>query len=489
MGGAAAKERRRLERLALQGKQEKQRKTAESSQNEKKEWKGAGQKGRQKRGPPNNKGGKPKKPKHLKRKLMLCTNEEDAAKFKEEMEKYTAKKKRRVEKFEKGIREELGEDGMVNEEGFKALLAIGASKEHLLKVARGEVKFVPLSNDKPENDKMKIDNISNDAGVEKQKEDAASNPASTIDEAVRSEQPDFPRSKESSADSKPAAGTEKQKVDAASNPASTSDEAVQSEQLDFPRSKESSAVTKPAEADTNAKDEKLPSTDDTDEDSDVEFTIEEKRQRGKKRRTRQDEDAKLAEQNSKTKAEAEEQEKAKEAARMEKKTSKKERRCVGRKPVTDFSVGLRYDGKVVYVKTFGAFIDIGCHSDAFCHVSRISDTYAENVTDVVQSGDEVNVHVLEVDRRKKRLTVTLQSEEKINEFKASAGAKKNAKKEPANTKEDNSVIPAVIDNEDAVSASRTKPESEMTPAELKRIRKLARRAERRAQQETTGISA
>ena len=69
-----------------------------------------------------------------------------------------------------------------------------------------------------------------------------------------------------------------------------------------------------------------------------------------------------------------------------KKTSKKDdtRRCIGRKPVTDFEVGKSYDGTVVYVKPFGAFIDIRCHSDAFVHVSRVDDGFVEDINSVLK---------------------------------------------------------------------------------------------------------
>jgi transcriptional accessory protein Tex/SPT6 len=60
------------------------------------------------------------------------------------------------------------------------------------------------------------------------------------------------------------------------------------------------------------------------------------------------------------------------------------RRCIGRKPVTDFVIGNTYKGKVVYVKPFGAFIDIGCHSDGFVHVSRVHDDFVEDINSVLK---------------------------------------------------------------------------------------------------------
>jgi predicted RNA-binding protein with RPS1 domain len=95
------------------------------------------------------------------------------------------------------------------------------------------------------------------------------------------------------------------------------------------------------------------------------------------------------------------------------------RRCLGRKPVTDFEMWESYEGKVVYLKPFGAFIDIGCHSDAFCHVSRTRDEFAQNIHDVLQVGDTVKGRVTEIDRSRKRITISLQSTNMIEiEMKA-----------------------------------------------------------------------
>ena len=188
-----------------------------------------------------------------------------------------------------------------------------------------------------------------------------------------------------------------------------------------------------------------------------------------------------------------------------KKTKKKDdkRRCIGRKPVIDFMIGQRYSGKVVYTKPFGAFIDIGCHSDAFCHVSRVQDDFVESIDDALSIGQEVSARVVEVDRKAKRITVSLQSDARIDDERASVKARrerkeKQAKGEPSSA---TSVLSDTGNNESAhvvtpVQTQHNAPapvppmnESTMTPAELKRARKLARRAARREQKAQTGIAA
>lgn len=190
-----------------------------------------------------------------------------------------------------------------------------------------------------------------------------------------------------------------------------------------------------------------------------------------------------------------------------KKTAKKDdkRRCIGRKPVTEYVVGQRYPGKVVYTKHFGAFIDIGCHSDAFCHVSRVRDDYVESISDVLSIGQEVSARVVEVDRRAKKITVSLQSDARVEDELASIEARKLRKerqqaKGKRSTSELSSSVAAsssqspvqpVAPKEQAPAAAPAPPmdESMMSPAELKRARKLARRAARREQQAQTGLAA
>lgn len=184
--------------------------------------------------------------------------------------------------------------------------------------------------------------------------------------------------------------------------------------------------------------------------------------------------------------------------------NEKKRYCIGRKPVTDFVIGQSYPAKVVYVKPFGVFFDIGCHSDAFCHVSRLSDEFVESPESKFKEGDEVpKARIVEIDRKQKRITVSLQSDVRRKDELQSIEARKS-RKEKTKTKSkkkssidssghDLSKTYSVFNNESAsISRAQTssatdpksrKDESTMTPAELKRARKLARRAERRAQAE------
>jgi len=63
----------------------------------------------------------------------------------------------------------------------------------------------------------------------------------------------------------------------------------------------------------------------------------------------------------------------------------------------DVRAGTIYEGKVVSVKDFGAFIEIAPGTDGMCHISELADGFVDNVHDVVSLGDIVKVMVMLVD--------------------------------------------------------------------------------------------
>ena len=62
-------------------------------------------------------------------------------------------------------------------------------------------------------------------------------------------------------------------------------------------------------------------------------------------------------------------------------------------------VGKIYEGKVVKIMEFGAFINIMPGIDGMCHISAMSDSRVEKVTDVVKEGDTVKVKLVAIDDR------------------------------------------------------------------------------------------
>ncbi|MEA5051534.1 MAG: Tex family protein, partial [Oscillospiraceae bacterium] len=73
----------------------------------------------------------------------------------------------------------------------------------------------------------------------------------------------------------------------------------------------------------------------------------------------------------------------------------------------DLLPGMELTGTVRNVVDFGAFVDIGVHEDGLVHISRMATRYIKHPSDVVKTGDVVRVWVLDVDKAKKRISLTM----------------------------------------------------------------------------------
>ena len=75
--------------------------------------------------------------------------------------------------------------------------------------------------------------------------------------------------------------------------------------------------------------------------------------------------------------------------------------------IEDLKSGMIMTGTVRNVIDFGAFIDIGVHQDGLCHISQISNRYIKHPLDVLSVGDIVKVKIIDVDVKKKRISLTM----------------------------------------------------------------------------------
>ena len=73
----------------------------------------------------------------------------------------------------------------------------------------------------------------------------------------------------------------------------------------------------------------------------------------------------------------------------------------------DLKEGMVLKGTVRNVIDFGAFVDIGVHQDGLVHISQICDRYIKHPLEAVSVGDIVEVKVLSVDVKKKRISLTM----------------------------------------------------------------------------------
>lgn len=73
----------------------------------------------------------------------------------------------------------------------------------------------------------------------------------------------------------------------------------------------------------------------------------------------------------------------------------------------DLKPGMMLMGTVRNVSDFGAFVDIGVHQDGLVHKSQMADKFVKHPLDIVKVGDIVEVKVLEVDEKRKRISLTM----------------------------------------------------------------------------------
>jgi small subunit ribosomal protein S1 len=72
-------------------------------------------------------------------------------------------------------------------------------------------------------------------------------------------------------------------------------------------------------------------------------------------------------------------------------------------------VGETVQGEVVRIENFGAFVDIGAERSGLVHVSEMGDDYVKDPNDQVKVGEQVSVTIMEVDRKKKQIRLSMKT--------------------------------------------------------------------------------
>ena len=74
----------------------------------------------------------------------------------------------------------------------------------------------------------------------------------------------------------------------------------------------------------------------------------------------------------------------------------------------DLEIGMITQGTVRNIVDFGAFVDIGVHQDGLVHISQlVADKFVKHPLDIVSVGDIVDVKVLDVDIKRKRINLSM----------------------------------------------------------------------------------
>jgi small subunit ribosomal protein S1 len=70
---------------------------------------------------------------------------------------------------------------------------------------------------------------------------------------------------------------------------------------------------------------------------------------------------------------------------------------------------MQIKGRVVRIEPYGAFVDFGAERPGMVHVSEMAHAYVRSPSEVLKEGDEVEAVILEVDRRKKQIRLSMKA--------------------------------------------------------------------------------
>jgi protein Tex len=94
----------------------------------------------------------------------------------------------------------------------------------------------------------------------------------------------------------------------------------------------------------------------------------------------------------------------------------------GVETLNDLAPNMVLEGVVTNVAAFGAFVDIGVHQDGLVHVSAMAKTFVKDPREIVKPGDIVRVKVLDVDKPRKRIALTLRLDDEAGPNLRGAGS-------------------------------------------------------------------
>ena len=88
--------------------------------------------------------------------------------------------------------------------------------------------------------------------------------------------------------------------------------------------------------------------------------------------------------------------------------------------IEDLEKDMILPGTVTNVTNFGAFVDIGVHQDGLVHISELADKFVDDPTKVISVGDVIKVRILEVDQKRRRISLSrkLVNQKQVNDKRA-----------------------------------------------------------------------
>jgi len=119
-------------------------------------------------------------------------------------------------------------------------------------------------------------------------------------------------------------------------------------------------------------------------------------------------------------------------------------------------------GKVVRIETYGAFVDFGAERPGLIHVSELTRGYVKTASEVVKEGEEIEAKVLDVDRRKRQIRLSMKAlqpevveepkPEREDRKRTPSGDKRNSKGKGGGKKEEEFQMDVEVSNEPQYTA-------------------------------------
>jgi len=131
--------------------------------------------------------------------------------------------------------------------------------------------------------------------------------------------------------------------------------------------------------------------------------------------------------------------------------------------------GMVVNGKVTRLEKFGVFVDIGAERPGLVHISEMTHDYIKTPGDVVKEGDEIEVKVLDVNRRKKQIKLSMKAlEEKPAPPPKATQPRKEKEKESMEEGEKEEPIPTAMEVALREAMERTQAQEQAPRSKNKR---------------------
>ncbi len=144
----------------------------------------------------------------------------------------------------------------------------------------------------------------------------------------------------------------------------------------------------------------------------------------------------------------------------------------------DLTAGMELQGTVLNVVDFGAFVDIGLHDTGLVHISQLANRYVRDPHDVVSVGDIVKVWVHEIDKTRRRVSLTMIPPGTEREAPPKRGEKRK-RPDKRRRGDQPATAPAPAAGADAAQAPPTSAAPDRTPRPPRPARPQQRRDTRR----------